>query len=133
GGGGRVRFMSATTRSIDAPMQGTVVSIAVAAGDVVHAGTPVLVIEAMKMEHVITAEVDGTVRSVAAVIGSTVYPGESLLEVEEGAGEEQQTQVAAEVDLDAIRPDLAEVLRRQALTRDEARPAAVERRRKVGL
>jgi acetyl-CoA carboxylase carboxyltransferase component len=125
--------MSATTRSIDAPMQGTVVSIAVAEGDVVHAGAPVLVIEAMKMEHVITAETNGTVRAIRAVVGATVYPGDALLVVEEGAGETQAAQTAAEIDLDAIRPDLAEVLRRQGLTRDDARPAAVERRRKVGL
>jgi acetyl-CoA carboxylase carboxyltransferase component len=122
-----------STRAIEAPMQGTVVSISVAEGDVVQPRTPVLVIEAMKMEHVITAEVDGTVRTVTAVVGATVYPGDALVLVEEGAGVAQATVDAEAVDLDIIRPDLAEVLRRQSLTRDEARPAAVERRRKVGL
>ena len=125
--------MSAMTRSIDAPMQGTVVSIAVVEGDVVQAGAPVLVIEAMKMEHVITSEIGGTVRTISAVVGVTVYPGDPLVVVEEGGGKLQESVVAAEIDLDAIRPDLAEVLRRQELTRDAARPAAVERRRKVGL
>ena len=116
------------TRAIEAPMQGTVVSISVAEGDVVQAGTPVLVIEAMKMEHVIAADVDGTVRTIAAVVGTTVYPGDGLVLVAT-----QAAVAVAEVDLDVIRADLAEVLRRQSLTRDEARPAAVERRRKVGL
>jgi acetyl-CoA carboxylase carboxyltransferase component len=122
-----------STRTIEAPMQGTVVSISVAEGDVVQPRTPVLVIEAMKMEHVITAEVDGTVRTITAVVGATVYPGDALVLVEEGTGAAQASVAAEAVDLDIIRPDLAEVLRRQSLTRDEARPAAVERRRKVGL
>ena len=114
-------------------MQGTVVSISVTAGDAVRAGTPVLVIEAMKMEHVITADVGGTVRSISAVVGATVYPGDALVVVEEGAADAHETIATEAVDLDAIRPDLAEVLRRQSLTRDEERPAAVARRRKVGL
>jgi acetyl-CoA carboxylase carboxyltransferase component len=122
-----------TKRAIEAPMQGTVVSISVAEGDTVQAGTPVLVIEAMKMEHVISADVGGTVRTISAVVGSTVYPGDALVLVEEGVAEAHVSVAAAEVDLDSIRADLAEVLRRQSLTRDESRPTAVERRRKVGL
>ncbi|MEY2447256.1 MAG: hypothetical protein QOH79_732, partial [Acidimicrobiaceae bacterium] len=122
-----------STRAIEAPMQGTVVSISVADGDVVQMGTPLLVIEAMKMEHVITADVGGTVRAISAVIGVTVYPGDALLLVEEGGAASHESAAAAAVDLDTIRPDLAEVLRRQSLTKDDARPAAVERRRKVGL
>jgi acetyl-CoA carboxylase carboxyltransferase component len=122
-----------STRAIEAPMQGTIVSISVAEGDAVQPRTPVLVIEAMKMEHVIAAEVAGIVRTITAVVGTTVYPGDALVLVEEGAAAAQASVAATEVDLDAIRPDLAEVLRRQSLTRDEARPAAVARRRKVGL
>jgi acetyl-CoA carboxylase carboxyltransferase component len=120
-------------RAIEAPMQGTVVSIAVAEGDAVHTGTPLLVIEAMKMEHVITADVSGTVHTIAAVVGATVYPGDVLVVVEQGATDTRASIAVTEVDPDAIRPDLAEVLRRQLLTRDAARPSAVERRRKVGL
>ena len=121
------------THAIAAPMQGTVVSVSVAAGDVVRAGAPVVVIEAMKMEHVITADSGGIVRSISAVVGETVFPGDTLIVVEEGAAQTAHSEIEAAVDLDDDRADLAEVLRRQALTRDEARPAAVERRRKVGL
>ena len=70
---------------VEAPMQGTIVSVSVAEGDAVHTGMPVLVIEAMKMEHVITAEVAGVVRTISAVVGATVYPGDVLVEVEEGS------------------------------------------------
>src|SRR5205085_2594700 len=111
-------------RTIEAPMQGTIVSIAVVEGDVVRAGAPVLVIEAMKMEHVITADVSGTVRAITAVVGATVYPNDALVVIEEGAADAHDQVAVAAVDLDAIRPDLEEVLRRQSLTRDEARPAA---------
>ena len=114
-------------------MQGTVVSVAVVEGDVVHIGAQVVVLEAMKMEHVVTAEVSGTVRAINAVVGATVFPGDALVLVEQGAVETSETEAERTVDLDHIRPDLADVLRRQALTRDDARPAAVERRRKVGL
>ncbi|MEY2423511.1 MAG: hypothetical protein QOI95_3578 [Acidimicrobiaceae bacterium] len=122
-----------STRTIEAPMQGTIVSVSAAEGDAVQAGTPLLVIEAMKMEHVITADSAGTVRTINAIVGATVYPGDALIVVEAGLADAKVKVTAADVDLDAIRPDLSEVLRRQSLTRDESRPAAVERRRKVGL
>ncbi|HEV3225726.1 MAG TPA: carboxyl transferase domain-containing protein, partial [Acidimicrobiales bacterium] len=121
------------THAVVAPMQGTVVSVAVAEGDAVRAGAAVLVIEAMKMEHVVTADVGGIVRSITAVVGATVFPGDALITVEEIQHDDTEHVESAEIDLDAIRTDLAEVLRRQTLTRDGARPAAVERRRKVGL
>src|SRR6476619_6429703 len=108
------------TRAIEAPMQGTVVSIAVGEGDTVRAGAAVLVLEAMKMEHVVTADVDGTVRTINAVVGATVFPGDVLVVVEEGVVDTQSHAATEAVDLDAIRPDLADVLRRQALTRDAA-------------
>src|SRR5207302_6791223 len=80
-----------------------------------------------------TADVSGTVRSIAVAVGTTVFPGDALMVVEEGAGSVPEATVEAAVDVDEIRADLGEVLRRQALTRDAARPPAVERRRKVGL
>src|SRR5213079_1228047 len=48
---------------VRAPMQGTVVAIDVAPGDAVPAGGQLLVMEAMKMEHVVTAPVGGIVRA----------------------------------------------------------------------
>jgi pyruvate/2-oxoglutarate dehydrogenase complex dihydrolipoamide acyltransferase (E2) component len=53
------------TTELRAPLQGTIISLAVKPGDTVRAGQPVLVMEAMKMEHVIEANVGGVVRELA--------------------------------------------------------------------
>ncbi len=53
-------------------MPGTVTVVKVAAGDEVTAGQSLLVVEAMKMEHVITAPHDGTVAEIDVTPGSTV-------------------------------------------------------------
>ncbi|PJK29907.1 carboxyl transferase domain-containing protein [Minwuia thermotolerans] len=119
-------------RPLLAPMQGTVVAMDVAEGDEVRAGQRVLIMDAMKMEHEITAEFSGVVRQLAVEATDTVYEGDPLVFIEPadvaGAAEAEQE----EVDLDHIRPDLAETLERQAKTLDENRPKAVERRRKTG-
>ncbi|GGB37293.1 3-methylcrotonyl-CoA carboxylase subunit alpha [Tistrella bauzanensis] len=62
-----------------APMPGKVVQVLVAAGDVVEKGTPMIVLEAMKMEHTIAAPVDGTVDAVHYAAGDLVEDGAELL------------------------------------------------------
>jgi len=66
-----------------APMPGTVVRIAVEPQQRVSAGSPVVVLEAMKMEHSVTAPHDGTVTEVGVVTGQTVDVGAVLAVVEE--------------------------------------------------
>ena len=56
--GARAGSADGTVRS---PMPGTILAVHVAVGDTVSAGQPVLVVEAMKMEHTVTAPLDGTV------------------------------------------------------------------------
>src|SRR3954451_8141984 len=92
------------------PMQGTVVSIDVAAGDVVRVGQSLVVLESMKMEHVIAAEWSGTVTSIAIAVGDTVMTDDLLLAVEPGAGASDRVHAAdATVAPDHVRGDLAEV------------------------
>lgn len=55
--------------SMAAPMPGVVLKILVAAGDHVTKGMPLLILEAMKMEHQITAPRDGTIASINCKIG----------------------------------------------------------------
>jgi acetyl/propionyl-CoA carboxylase alpha subunit/acetyl-CoA carboxylase carboxyltransferase component len=117
--------------AVTAPLQGTIVAIAVGAGDLVRPGQQIAVIEAMKMEHLITATEGGIVRLVAAKAGDTLYKDDPIVFIEpvETAG---KLEVAdADVDIDGIRHDLAEMIARQAFTLDENRPDAVARRRKT--
>src|SRR5690348_13430383 len=122
-------------------MQGTVVSIDVAPGDAVQRGQQLVVLESMKMEHVLVAAASGVVTRITASIGETVQPGDRLVFVDEHASLEPVVADSAgtspdavdpEHDLARIRPDLAEVNERHALPLDAARPAMVERRRKTG-
>ena len=91
-----------------------------------------MIMESMKMEHVIAAEHSGIVRQVTVAVGDTVFEGHPLAFLEEADVAGGGGVVEEAVDLDAIRPDLAEVLDRHRRTRDEARPEAVARRRKTG-
>jgi acetyl-CoA/propionyl-CoA carboxylase biotin carboxyl carrier protein len=67
--------------AVTAPMQGTIVKIAVEDGQSVAAGELVVVLEAMKMEQPLTAHKAGIVRNITAEIGATVPTGTSLLEI----------------------------------------------------
>ncbi|HEV7974213.1 acetyl-CoA carboxylase biotin carboxylase subunit [Amycolatopsis sp.] len=63
---------------VTSPMPGTVLVVKVAKGDVVSAGTPLIVVEAMKMEHTITAPVDGVVSELHVRAGQQVALDEAL-------------------------------------------------------
>ncbi len=115
-----------------APMQATVVSVDVAAGDIVRAGQQLLVINAMKMEHVIQAASGGVVRRLPVAPGDTILEGDPLCFIEERDMEEPEAGDSTDVDLDEARADLAEAQRRHGLTLDDARPEAVARRRRTG-
>lgn len=116
---------------MQAPIQGTIVSIGVQEGEVVRHGQPVLVMNAMKMEHVIEALASGIVRRLAVAEGNTVPEGHPLVFIETRDIELSAAPQSAQMDLDYERPDLAEVRQRHAITLDAARPDAVARRRKT--
>ncbi|MFT3938698.1 carboxyl transferase domain-containing protein [Rhodopseudomonas sp.] len=117
--------------AIAAPLQGTVVAITVAEGDVVRPGQQLAVIESMKMEHLVAAEQGGRIRRIVAADGVTLMQGEPILYFEPQDVEGDHVVAEEDIDLDAIRPDLAEMLARQANTLDENRPDSVGRRRKT--
>ncbi|MET9874421.1 biotin carboxylase N-terminal domain-containing protein [Actinacidiphila glaucinigra] len=73
--------------TLAAPMPGTVTVVKVAKGDEVTAGQSLLVVEAMKMEHVITAPHDGTVTEIDVTPGSTVAMDQVLAVVTPHQGE----------------------------------------------
>jgi pyruvate/2-oxoglutarate dehydrogenase complex dihydrolipoamide acyltransferase (E2) component len=111
-----------------APLDGIVLSVAVAAGDQVAPGDELLVIESMKMEHPVQAEAADLVQSVPAAAGATVTAGSVLL-VLAPSGEDAASMTAApDVALDHIRADLAEVRERHRIGLDEARARRPARR-----
>jgi biotin carboxyl carrier protein len=65
--------------SMSAPMPGVVLKILVSVGDAVTKGAPLIILEAMKMEHQITASRDGTVASINCKEGEMVQPGLDLV------------------------------------------------------
>ena len=108
-------------------MQATVVSIDVRQGDEVRVGQQLFVLESMKMEHVVAAEVAGVVTGVPAVVGQTVVPGDELATIDaRDVGAATEAAAAEPVDLDRIRPDLAEVIERHSsITHRSSWPGSV--------
>lgn len=121
-----------TDGTVHAPMGGTVVSVAVAPGEPVRAGQQLLVLEAMKMEHVVGAPGAGVVRALHVRVGETVGEGRPLVALDELTGATAGSDADTTPDLDAVRPDLAEAVRRHALGLDENRPEAVAKRHAIG-
>jgi len=70
---------------IEAPMPGLVKAVFVTAGAEVAAGDRLAILEAMKMEHVLTAGRDGIVAEVLAAEGAQVEAGAALIRLEEEA------------------------------------------------
>jgi propionyl-CoA carboxylase alpha chain len=71
-----------TQKQLVSPMPGLVKSIAVAAGTDVRFGDPLIVVEAMKMENLLTAEADLKVKAVRVAAGASVEVGQVLIEFE---------------------------------------------------
>jgi acetyl/propionyl-CoA carboxylase alpha subunit/acetyl-CoA carboxylase carboxyltransferase component len=117
--------------TVGAPLQGVVASIDVEVGDSVAAGQQVAVLEAMKMHHVVAAP-GGVVRAIAVRVGEVIDRGQPIVVIDTAEAESEMSIAEEVVDLDAFRPDLAELEQRIALTLDENRPDAVERRRQRG-
>jgi len=98
----------------------------------VSVGQELVVLEAMKMQHVLAAPVAGRVRIVLATPGQTLMEGEPVLAIDPDDDASGSAHEADEIDLDRIRPDLQELYDRTALGRDENRPEAVAKRRARG-
>ncbi len=79
-GGGKAHA-AVSGDSLTAPMQGTIVKIAVEEGQTVEAGDLVVVLEAMKMEQPINAHKGGTITGLSAIVGETVTNGALIAEI----------------------------------------------------
>ena len=121
----------AGTLAVVAPLQGMVIEIKVGVGDPVQKRQPVAVLEALKMEHIVLAESAGVVRGIALDVGDTIFEATPILFIEpqDVDGEYDSGEV---IDLDAIRPDVAEVQHFHQLTTDAARTEATAKRHDAG-
>jgi acetyl-CoA/propionyl-CoA carboxylase, biotin carboxylase, biotin carboxyl carrier protein len=80
---GAGKAATASGDAITAPMQGTIVKIAVEDGQQVEPGELIVVLEAMKMENPVTAHKGGTVTGLAVSAGETVTQGSVLCEIKD--------------------------------------------------
>jgi acetyl-CoA carboxylase carboxyltransferase component len=117
---------------VEAPAQGTIVSLDVSIGETVNTGQQMMLIESMKMHHAIESPCDGTVADLLVAVGATVMAGDMVAAVEPGAVLRPSMLRSVITDPTTVRPDLAEVEDRHAVGLDAARPHAVQQRRAVG-
>lgn len=128
----RVGDVATDDEHLVASFAGTVVAVHVAAGETVGTRTPVLTLEAMKMEHPVSVAVPSRVVALHVAVGDQVAPGDLLATLEPDHAHIEDDAGGDDIDLDHIRPDLAELHARRDLTRDAARPAAVAKRHARG-
>ncbi len=81
--GSRGGGTKASGDAVTAPMQGTIIKVAVSDGDTVSAGDLIVVLEAMKMENPVTAAKDGTVTGLNAEQGASVSQGTVICEIKD--------------------------------------------------
>jgi len=124
--------------AVRAPFAGIVVAIPHAPEERVAAGTALVVLEAMKMEHEIPSEVDGVVRELEVAVGDTVEEGQLLVrlasspEGEPGAGAASSQPRSQEAEPGGERADLRAVRERHEIGLDAARPQVVAGRHERG-
>ncbi|MDD9872552.1 MAG: carbamoyl-phosphate synthase large subunit [Deltaproteobacteria bacterium] len=126
--------------AVAAPLQGSVLSLEAQEGAALRAGDALLIMEAMKMEHIIESPQNGVLLRFNAAPGEAVAAGHPLAFIapraaaEASAGTQQgaKSESGAPQNLAHIRPDLAELRARRALGLDAARPEARAKRAATG-
>ena len=119
-----------TTSSLRSPLVGTVVAVKVLVGDVIAAGTEIVVIESMKMEHPVLAETSCRISALFVTVGQSVGEGEVLAECV--AESVSVNEVASTITGSGKRADLEQLRLRQELLRDESRSEVVAKRHAKG-
>ena len=117
------------------PLQAQVVQWLAQPGDAVRQGQPLLVVEAMKMEHELRADRDGRLAECLVAAGDSVDAGDPLWRIDAAAMQAPRRDIPASAP-EAAPPERDELRRlreRLAFTEDAARPEAVARRHALGL
>jgi acetyl/propionyl-CoA carboxylase alpha subunit/acetyl-CoA carboxylase carboxyltransferase component len=132
GSGGKTAALQEGQVAAPSPMSGIVFELQVSAGNQVVAGQPIATIEAMKMQFVVKSPTSGTVVLVTAQKDGFVAADAPICIIEPSHDGAVAAYEEAAIDLEVIRPDLAELMERKGFGLDENRPAAVARRHKLG-
>lgn len=114
------------------PIQATLFALHISVGDTVALGQEIATFEAMKMEHILTADCAGTILSIPAVLGKTLPIGGLIATLQPNGNITERAENAAAMDLDDIRPELAKLRHRRSFSQDKNRPVAVAKRKKLG-
>jgi acetyl-CoA carboxylase carboxyltransferase component len=126
---------SPETLAVTAPFAGVVVALPGATSEHVSVGGPLVVLEAMKMEHEVLAEIEGVVTEHAVAVGDAVEEGQLLVVLAPGAGEGVASSSPASGEPEFTggeREDLRVVRERHEVGLDAARADAVARRHARG-
>jgi acetyl-CoA carboxylase carboxyltransferase component len=132
------RTESRDEETLVAPFAGTVIAIAHGPDEPVKAGTALIVLEAMKMEHEVIAEQDGIVDRLEVAVGDAVDEGQPLAVITSNgaaAGDIGADGGGAGADLGSPpqrREDLEAVIARHEIGLDDARTEAVGKRHATG-
>jgi acetyl-CoA carboxylase carboxyltransferase component len=119
--------------AVTAPFAGVVVAIARGREERVGTGTPLLILEAMTMEHEVLAETEGIVGELAVAVGDAVEEGQLLLTLSPGSGAALAEEPNREQPVEqGERSDLRAVRERHEIGLDAARAEAVARRHERG-
>ncbi|MYD54122.1 MAG: ATP-grasp domain-containing protein [Chloroflexi bacterium] len=120
------------TEPLRAPIQGTIIEILVGEGDSVVAGQDVIIMNAMKMEHVLQADIGGIAQEITVSIGDIIWEGHPLVFIEPADVGPALDDGAGEIDLDYIRPDLQHNIDLHEALLDHNREGPVARRHAKG-
>ncbi|MCY3570978.1 MAG: ATP-grasp domain-containing protein [Chloroflexi bacterium] len=120
------------TEPLRAPIQGTIIEILVGEGDSVVAGQDVIIMNAMKMEHVLQADIGGIAQEITVSIGDIIWEGHPLVFIEPADVGPALDDGAGEIDLDYIRPDLQHNIDLHEALLDHHREGPVARRHAKG-
>ncbi len=117
----------AGSKALPSPMQGTVIAVNVREGDTIQTGQELMVIDSMKLEHLIYAPCGGRIAELHVDVGDTVFGEHPLLHYFVESVDVAEAPAKLIQDLDEIRPDLQTVLDLHAYTLDENRAEKIKR------
>jgi acetyl-CoA carboxylase carboxyltransferase component len=119
-------------KEIISPMPGVVINIHAKIGSAISAGDPLFVVEAMKMENIISAKENGVIKNISVKVGEVISKGQLLLNYEENKNGEILNKRNKTDNEKTERSDLNKLKEREKYLLDENRPEAVAKRKNKG-